>query len=225
MSSSKSHSRIDVSAVTVDMVTSYPEEFIQFVSTNKLKLPRITSGNGMALAAMVNNKYKFWTPDDCNSFCKKFSIKSRDPLQLFNKKSQNGFESCKDRGKNMICYPYTVSNKWGMRQGFKYDGTKEQMNIEINNIKNNIREDYLNSPNEQWQLGHKNPESTDSSSENLVLQPPIQAKYRDRYIFIDTLTRIPTPTELLKLMKQGKSPYNMSQLRELKVMLNKLNLD
>ena len=40
--------------------------------------------------------------------------------------------------------------------------------------------------NSDWQLGHKNPGTTDNTSNNLVLQPPIQGKYRDNYIFIDT---------------------------------------
>ncbi len=217
--------RINMTEVTQDMISSYPDEFKQFVISNKLKLPNINSGNGKALAAMLNNKGKFWQADDCNAFCKLFNIQSRDPLQLFNKKAQNGFASCKERGKNYICYPYRVSNKWSMRQDFKYDGTEEDKNKEINKIKNNILEDYVNQPNESWQLGHKNPFSSDSSSANLVLQPPIQAKYRDRYIFIDTLTRIPTPDELSKLIKQGKSPYTKAQLRELRDGLNKLNLD
>ena len=217
--------RINMTEVTPNMIKSYPDEFKQFVISNKLKLPNISSGNGKALAAMLNNKWKFWQADDCNAFCKKFDIQSRDPLQLFNKKAQNGFESCKERGKNYICYPYRVSNKWSMRQDFKYAGTEEDKTEEINKIKKNILEDYVNQPNESWQLGHKNPFSSDSSSANLVLQPPIQAKYRDRYIFIDTLTRIPTPDELSKLIKQGKSPYTKAQQRELRDILNNLNLD
>ena len=56
---------------------------------------------------------------------------------------------------------------------------------EIEKIKSKIKSDYIESPNSQWQLGHKNPGSTDNSNVNLVLQPPIQGKYRDNYIFID----------------------------------------
>ena len=217
--------RINMTEVTPKMILSYPDEFKQFVIRNNLKLPNISSGNGKALAAMLNNKWKFWQADDCNAFCKLFNIQSRDPLQLFNKKAQNGFASCKEKGKNYICYPYRVSNKWSMRQDFKYDGTEEDKNKEINKIKKNILEDYVNQPNESWQLGHKNPFSSDSSSANLVLQPPIQSKYRDRYIFIDTLTRIPAPDELFKLIKNGKSPFTNAQLRELRDGLKQVNLD
>ena len=53
-----------------------------------------------------------------------------------------------------------------------------------------------------------------------MLQPPIQAKYRDRYIFIDTLTKIPTPSTLFQLDKNGDNPYTKPQLIELKKWLN-----
>jgi hypothetical protein len=57
--------------------------------------------------------------------------------------------------------------------------------LEINKIKSTIKADYIDVSNDLWQLGHKNPDSTDNSNKNLVLQPPIQGKYRDNYIFID----------------------------------------
>ena len=98
------------------------------------------------------------------------------------------------RGIYAIKYPYEVSNKKAMRQNFVYDGSEEKKNEEINKIKQNIKEDYIDIPNNKWQLGHKNPDTTDSTNKNLVLQPPIQAKYRDDYIFIDTLSlRHPHP--------------------------------
>ena len=128
------------------------------------------------------------------------------------------------RGIYAIKYPYEVSNKKAMRQNFVYDGSEEKKNEEINKIKQNIKEDYIDIPNNKWQLGHKNPDTTDSTNKNLVLQPPIQAKYRDDYIFIDTLTKIPTPKKLKKLINQGESPYTKQQLRYLRDILINLNL-
>lgn len=78
-----------------------------------------------------------------------------------------------------------------MRKDFKLDGTIEEKNVEIDKIKSTIKHDYLEPPNIAWQLGHKNPGSTKNTDENLVLQPPIQCKYRDNYIFLDTLTKMP----------------------------------
>ena len=122
----------------------------------------------------------------------------------------------------MLNYPYEKSNKFSMRKGFEFDGTEEQKNEEIDKIKSTIQHDYIDVPNSEWQLGHKNPDTTDSSSKNLVLQPPIQGKYRDNYIFIDTLTKIPTPSKLLADIKSGKSPYTDEQIKQLRDGLNSL---
>ena len=51
-----------------------------------------------------------------------------------------------------------------------------EKNNEIDKIKSTIKTDYIDVPNSLWQLGHKNPGSTDNSNENFVLQPPIQGK-------------------------------------------------
>jgi len=220
-----SRSRINIDEVSEESIASYPGDFVDFAQLNNLKLPQISCGNGKALAAMVNHPNKFWIPQDCVDFCEKFSITSRDAIQLFNKKDQAGFKMGAERGKYYILYPYKVSNKKAMRVNFKFDGSEEEKNKDIEKIKANILEDYLEPPNEQWQLGHKNPETTDNTSANLVLQPPIQAKYRDRYVFIDTLTKIPTPSTLLKMIGDGKSPFTKSQLRELRDGLIQLNLD
>ncbi len=218
-------SRININEVSAETFASYPADFVAFTQLNNLQLPKISCGNGKALAAMVKHRYKFWIPQDCVDFCKKFNIQSRDPIQLFNKKDQDGFKMGAGRGKYYILYPYKVSNKKAMRVNFKFDGSEEEKNKAIEKIKANILEDYLEPPNEQWQLGHKNPETTDNTSANLVLQPPIQAKYRDRYVFIDTLTKIPTPSTLLKMIGDGKSPFTKSQLRELRDGLTQLDLD
>ena len=98
-----------------------------------------------------------------------------------------------------------------MRINFNFDGTEEDKNNKIELIKKNIKEDYLDVPNNQWQLGHKNPNSGDNHINNLVLQPPIQAKYKDNFIFIDTLTKIPTPEKFIKDDKNNKSYYTEIQ--------------
>ena len=110
------------------------------------------------------------------------------------------------------------------RKDFKFDGTDEQKHAEIDKIKSTIKADYVDVPNELWQLGHKNPESEDNSSNNLVLQPPIQAKYRDNFIFIDTLTKIPTPATIKSQYSKGICPYTRDQLKELKEFLNSLDI-
>jgi hypothetical protein len=216
------YSRINVADITEDMLNSYPVEFKKFCITNNIRLP---GGNGgKALATMLNNRYKYFTSKDAVAWARRFNIPDHQANQFFNKKGQT-FESCNERGKNYVCYPYKVSDKKAMRKDFKYDGDEESKNNEIDKIKKHIQGNYIDPPYASWQLGHKNPETTDNTSANLVLQPPIQAKYRDRFIFIDTLTKTPTPKELFKLIKNGKSPFTNAQLRELRDGLNKLNLD
>jgi hypothetical protein len=92
-----------------------------------------------------------------------------------------------------------------MRKKFKFDGTEEEKNKEIDKIKSTINTDYVVVPNYLWQLGHKNPGSTDNTKDNLVLQPPIQSKYRDNYIFI---TKFPMPNKLEIMIEKRNRIYN-----------------
>ena len=214
--------RINVNEIKPDFLANYHPDLLKFAEENKLKLPKLSTRNGKALSAMSHNPGKFWIRDDCKLFVKKFAIDSDDEIQLFNKHEQRGFKCIPDKGKNMLIYPYEKSNKFSMRKDFEFDGTEEQKNEEIEKIKSTIQHDYIDVPNSEWQLGHKNPDTTDSSSKNLVLQPPIQGKYRDNYIFIDTLTKIPTPSKLLADIKSGKSPYTDEQIKQLRDGLNSL---
>jgi len=198
------------------MYKEYPTEFVEFCGLHNLHPPKIDSGNGLALAAMLHNPSHFWDRKSCDVYVEKFEIKTKDSIQLFNKHEQWGIKTSIERGKNYILYPYELSNKHKMRKNFSYDGTEEQKNTEIDKIKSTIHHDYVEVPNSEWQLGHKNPESEDNTATNLVLQPPIQAKYRDQYIFIDTLTKIPTPTTLKKMHESGNSPYTLEQWKQLK---------
>ena len=217
--------KIDLSIVNSEMTTKIPEDFTEFCITNNLKLPSINTGNGKALIAMLNTPDYYWDRENCNKFCKKFNIDSKDSIQLFNKKEQDGFKMIGLRGKYGIKYPYEISNKKAMRKNFSYNGTESDKKKEIDNIKEHIKSNYIDIPYNEWQNGHKNPDTADSSNENFVLQPPIQGRYRDRYIFLDTLTRIPTPKELSKLIKKGESPYTNDQLKNIRDMLIELNLD
>lgn len=215
-------SKINVDEISQDFHENYHQGLRDFAEANDIKLPNIKSGNGIALSAMSHNPNKYWEREDTEKFKKKYIPEGGDSIQYFNKHEQRGIKCLQIRGKNMLIYPYELSSKKAMRKDFKYDGSEEQKNQEIENIKSTINHDYINVPNSEWQLGHKNPESTDSSSENLVLQPPIQGKYRDNYIFIDTLTKMPTPKKLLSDIISGKSLYTDEQIKELRDGLNAL---
>lgn len=207
-----------------ELPAEYPEEFTQFCKDNELKPPNITTGNGKALSVMLTYKYNYWDRKTCDKFVEKFQIETKDSIQLFNKHNQWGIQtnSGNERGKLYIVYPYTLSNKHKMRKNFKFDGTEEEKNIEINKIKSTIKADYIDVGNEYWQLGHKNPGSIDNSSENLVLQPPIQGKYRDNYIFIDTLTKFPMPNKLEIMIEKKEIEFTFEQIKNYKEIFDKL---
>ena len=216
---------VNVDNMNIEDLSSLPANFIEFANEYNLKYPKLNTGNGQALSAMLNNPGKYWTRKECDEFVKKCNITTRDSIQLFNKHEQWGIKTSNERGKNYICYPYTLSNKHKMRKNFIFDGTDEQKNNEIDKIKSTIKADYVDVSNEEWQLGHKNPDSTDNAMSNLVLQPPIQAKYRDKYIFLDTLTKIPTPKTFQEMNDANQLPYTKEQLINLKDYLNSLNLN
>lgn len=213
-----------VSKLNVEDLTKYPESFIEFCDANNLKYPKLNTGSGQALCAMLLTPGQHWTRKECNEFFKKNNIDTTDSIQLFNKHEQWGIKTSRERGKYYIVEPYTLSNKHKMRKNFTYDGTDEQKNTEIDKIKSTIKSDYVDIDNSEWQLGHKNPNSTDNDMSNLVLQPPIQAKYRDKYIFLDTLTKIPTPKTFQEMNDANQLPYTKEQLINLRDYLISLEL-
>ena len=215
---------VDVSILNVEDLIKYPDSFIEFADGNNLKYPKLNTGNGQALCAMLLTPGKHWSRHECDEFVKKFNITTRDSIQLFNKHEQWGIKTSSERGKNYIVEPFTLSNKHKMRKNFTYDGTDEKENAEIEKIKSTIKADYVDIANSEWQLGHKNPNSTDNAMSNLVLQPPIQAKYRDKYIFLDTLTKIPTPKTFQEMNDANQLPYTKEQLINLRDYLNSLEL-
>lgn len=214
---------IDISIID-ELPLDYPEEFNQFCTTNDIKPPNITTGNGKALSVMLKYKYCYWNRENCDIFVNKFGIITKDSIQLFNKHSQWGIQtnSGSERGKLYIVYPFCLSNKHKMRKNFKFNGTDEEKYIEIDKIKSTIKTDYVEVPNELWQLGHKNPGSTNNSADNLVLQPPIQGKYRDNYIFIDTLTKFPLASKLEKMIEKKEVEFTPEQIASYKILFEHL---
>lgn len=218
----------DYELINLDLITElpneYPNVFNEFCSINNLKPPNITTGNGKALSVMLKYKFCYWNRDVCDKFVEKFDIATKDSIQLFNKHNQWGIQtnSGTERGKLYIVYPYCLSNKHKMRKNFKFDGTETEKHNEIDKIKSTIQTDYIDVPNSLWQLGHKNPGSTDNTKDNLVLQPPIQGKYRDNYIFIDTLTKFPMPNKLEIMIEKNEIDFTTEQIISYKEIFDKL---
>ena len=222
--SSSIYKLIDIDSISI-LPNKYPDEFNDFCFKNGLKPPKISSKNGKCLSVMLQNRYYYWNRDECNNFVKKFNITTKDSIQLFNKHSQWGIQtnSGKEIEKYYIVYPYCLSNKHKMRRNFNFTGTEEEKNHEINKIKSTIKNDYIDIHSSLWQCGHKNPDSTDNSINNLILQPPIQAKYKDNYIFIDTLTKFPTPKNLQFMIDKKEIEFTSNQILSYKQIFDKLH--
>jgi len=218
---SSTHTLINIDDI-IELPKSYPSEFIQFCLKHELKPPRETCNSGIALLVMLEYRHNYWDRSTCEEFVTKFNIDTDDAIQLFNKFEQKGFRTNKEKGKYYIVYPYNLSTKYKMRKNFKFDGTSEDKEIEINKIKSTIKTDYCDVPNNLWQIGHKNPGSIDNTSTNLVLQPPIQSKYRDNYIFIDTLTKFPTPSKLKSMISKKEIEITHEQICEFASLFNDL---
>jgi len=229
----KNHILENKALINTDIITelyiNYPNDFNYWCKTNNIKPPSIKSAGGFALACMLYNPTYYFKRAECDKIMEKFNFITTDSIQLFNKTDQWGLYSSKLKGIYYIPVPYKLSPKKEMRTNFTFNGTKEEKNIKINLIKQNIKEDYIDVQNSDWQLGHKNPNSGDNSNNNLILQPPIQAKYKDNYIFIDTLTKIPTPEKFIKDDENNKSYYTENQQQILYKYLNSkfknMNLD
>jgi hypothetical protein len=56
-----------------------------------------------------------------------------------------------------------------------------------------------------------------------VLQPPIQGKYRDNYIFIDTLTKFPTPNKLKDMLEKKEVEFTPEQIAAYKAIFDSLS--
>jgi hypothetical protein len=176
---------------------------------------------------MTNYRYYYFNREVCEKLKTKFDIKSSDIIQQFNKVSQRGIKSSSDlndKGKSYIVYPYCLTNKHKMRKNFSNNISKQEKIIEIDKIKQTINTDYINISNDKWQLGHKNPGLTDNTNKNMILQPPIQAKYRDDYIFIDTLTKIPIPKKFKNLVNNGIIKLSQEQINEYIQIFNSLKI-
>jgi len=147
----------------------------------------------------------------------KYGLVSRDCIQTINKTEQWGLGNPESRtvGRDIeyrFTYPFKFVDVHIKKR--KINGSMSlNRDEEINLIKEIIKKYYWDVPNERWELGHRNPEIEDSSPSNLVWQPPIQGKTRDRFIFDSLgLMKYPTPKEIAR---NPLKYYSEEQLKEL----------
>jgi hypothetical protein len=184
---------------TFKKYTDYSVEFLTFCEKNSIKTPKINSIKGQVVALMTHpdNRNKFIDRNSLEKFNKINNLNSKDIIQAINKTEQWGLKSETIRKKYYtIPFPFLyIDIHIKKRKLPKLENKDENINF----IKEYLKHNYIDVPNDKWEIGHKDPNDPDISEEKLVYQPPIQGKFRDRFKFDDFgLIKFPTPQELEK---------------------------
>lgn len=213
--------RIDINNFNGRFV-EHSRNFIEFTKKYNIKAPSLKTlkGQGIALLTCEENRNKYALREDLEAFFKKINMPTNDAIQSVNKCEQWGLKRGPTEQKNAkyyIPYPFEyIALHIEKNKNRKITGDR---NEQINLIKRFVKTNYLDVPNDKWQVGHKDPNKTDNTN-NLVYQPPIQGKYRDRFKFDDMgLIKIPTVTEISNNVDQY---YSKNEQEELLVLLQKL---
>lgn len=176
----------------------YPEELLSVAADSNLTLPRLVSARGQALALMSQPEIrgqKYITRKEAQQFFSQIGMVTQDSIQRFNK--DLGFKRMNIiRGRYCMAYPFVVD--------LTHQKKRENINIEedrdicIDSIKKFWRENLTEVPNSNWQIGHLDPTIEDNSEQNLTFQPPLQARYRDRFKWCPLFLKMwPTTAELI----------------------------
>jgi hypothetical protein len=158
----------------------FPADLLEFCLAEEITLPSINSLKGQAIALLAqpeNRGKRFLSRPGAKVFFESVGLETHDAIQPFNKAM--GLKKIKARGKYCLVYPFEADKVDIIkRKGCKISGDKDE---KINAVKDFWRTILVDVPNEQWQEGHLDPTTPDSSEANLAWQPPIQARYRDRF--------------------------------------------
>lgn len=202
-------SLVDIKQYTIKF-EGYPPELQEFCAGNKVKLPGIDTLRGQAYALMAqpeNRGQKFVGRTEATDFFKQIGLATDDAIQPFNKTI--GLKRMKGKGTYCLVYPFESDmTDIDKRKGCAIGGDR---NTAIDTIKQWWRENLVDVPNEEWQIGHLDPNIADATEKNLAYQPPIQAKYRNRFKWCSYFQRMwPTGDEVSKNLDEY---YNETEQR------------
>ncbi len=196
----------------------------EWAEKHNVKLPADHCKKAILLKAMTSpesiSSGKWWERKDMEDVLNKYGEESSDIIQLINKTDQWGLKNPAKNGRKSYRFEYPfvyVSTHVEKRKVQKTDQENKTKQVEL--IKENIKKDYIDVPIDEWQLGHRNPDLPDGTPDNLVWQPPIQGKFRDRFVFDSLgLMKHPTPKEIAR---NPGAYYSEEQLKELYEFLSK----
>jgi hypothetical protein len=187
---------IEISLYSKKFVEYIPD-LLEFATAHKLRLPKIDSLKGQALALLsqpgVRGKQHV-SREHATKFFQSIEMETPDSIQPFNKGF--GLKEIKVKGKICLVFPFELDTvNIDKRKGAVIGGDRD---ASINAVKDWWKKNLVNVPNEEWQVGHLDPTVPDASENNLAYQPPIQGKYRDRFKFDSLFHKMwPTASELV----------------------------
>jgi hypothetical protein len=175
----------------------YHFEVVFFAKEHKIRLPSLETMRGQALALMTQTEVRgqyYLTRKEATIFMGAIGMNTNDAIQQFNKAT--GFKRVSKKGKYCLEYPYKPDViDIRKREGLSMSVNKNDF---IDRVKNWWRSHLLDVPNEEWQIGHLDPTISDTNESNLAYQPPLQARYRDRFKWDTYFHRMwPTGKELM----------------------------
>ena len=170
--------RIAISNYTTAFA-DYPADLKEFCE-GKVKLPKLSGLRGQALALLAQPEVRgqlYLEREDTSAFFNQIGLLTDDSIQPFNK--DFGIKKMPGKGKYCLQYPFVVNTTHiHKRAGAKISGNRDE---QIDAVKQFWRDNLVDVPNTDWQIGHLDPTIPDAGEANLAFQPPLQARYRDRF--------------------------------------------
>jgi hypothetical protein len=201
--------RINIGVYTTKF-TAYPSDLLEFCSGG-VKLPKLDALRGQAIALLAqpeNRGLRFMTREDTALFFTQIGIQTDDSIQPFNK--DFGLKKMSGKGKYCLEYPFVMNTTHiQKRAGAKLSGDRDD---QINTVKDWWRANLVDVSNAEWQLGHLDPTIPDATEANLAFQPPLQARYRDRFKW-DDIFHIMWPTAEKELIPNIDKYYTEEEQR------------
>jgi hypothetical protein len=200
--------RINITEYTTAF-TEYPQDFRAFCDANKYN-PEISTLGGQALALMSqpeNRGQRYLIREDSDKFFLQIGFTTGDSIQPFNKTQVKRLPG---KGKYCLQYPFVLNTTdIRKRDGAAITGDRDE---KINAIKQWWRDNLVDVPNKDWQIGHLDPTIPDASESNLAFQPPLQARYRNKYKW-DPLFHTMWPTAQHELVPHFDRYYTEEEQR------------
>ena len=187
----------------------FPEDFDSFCKANKYDVALSTlAGQALALMAQPENRGQLHLiREDTDKFFSQIGFSTGDSIQPFNKVQ---VKRVPGKGKYCLEYPFVLNVKdIRKRDGAVITGDRDAL---INEIKQWWRDNLVNVPNDDWQTGHLDPTIPDATDANLAFQPPLQARYRNRFKW-DRLFHIMWPTAQHELIPHFDQYYTAEEQR------------